>query len=162
VSQGAPGAAAIPPGTFRIDRDGVWRHEGIEVTHPGVLRNLYENLRAEGDRHYLQVGPARIPVELDDAPFVVLRLEAGGDGALAGHLSDGTREAIDPETLALDAAGVPYCRVKGGRFRARLSLPAWLQLAAHVEAEPDAGGPVLVLGPRRVRLRRAGRCAGPA
>jgi hypothetical protein len=162
VSEGGPGAGAIPPGTFRLDRDGVWRHEGIEVTHPGVLRNLYENLRAEGDRHYLQVGPARIPVELEDAPFVVVRLETAADGAVAGHLSDGTREAIDPETLVLDAAGVPYCRVKGGRFRARLSLPAWLQLAAHVESDPRAGGPVLALGPRRVPLRRGSGCAGPA
>ena len=43
MSEGGPGAGAIPPGTFRLDRDGVWRHEGIEVTHPGVLRNLYEH-----------------------------------------------------------------------------------------------------------------------
>jgi hypothetical protein len=59
--------SSLPPGTFRIDREGVWRHEGQEVTHPGVLRNLYANLRAEGGAHYLQVGPARIPVEVADA-----------------------------------------------------------------------------------------------
>ena len=61
--------STLPPGTFGIDRDGVWRHEGQEVTHPGVLRNLYANLRVEGGAHYLQVGPARIPVDVADARY---------------------------------------------------------------------------------------------
>src|SRR5262249_60269906 len=75
VSAGpTPGSFTLPPGTFRIDRDGVWRHEGHEVTHPGVLRNLYANLRVDAAGHFLQVGPARIAVEVDDAPFVATRV----------------------------------------------------------------------------------------
>jgi hypothetical protein len=52
-------AAAVPDtslsGAFRIDREGLWHHEGVEVTHPGVLRNLYANLRADGETHHLQL-----------------------------------------------------------------------------------------------------------
>ena len=69
---------------FRIDREGAWRHDGVEVTHPGVLRNLYANLRADGRGHHLQVGPLRVPVHVDDAPFVVVRAETG---AAAGRPS---------------------------------------------------------------------------
>jgi hypothetical protein len=142
-----------PGGAFRIDRDGGWRHDGVEVTHPGVLRNLFENLRADGDTHYLAVGPARIPVSVDDAPFVVVRIEADpGTAAVRAHLSDGSVEPLAIESLDVDAQAVPRCRVKGGRFRARLSVAAWLQLTALAEAALESGEPVLRLGERSVPL----------
>ncbi len=152
----SPGPFTLPPGTFRIDRDGAWRHEGQEVTHPGVLRNLYANLRVDERGHYLQVGPARIPVEVEDAPFVVTRVEASpvADDALRVHLSDGSEEAVDPAGVWIGPSGAPYCPVKSGAFRARFSMPAWLQLAELLEEEPDSGTPVLVLGDRRIRLPR--------
>jgi hypothetical protein len=143
-------------GAFRIDREGAWRHDGVEVTHPGVLRNLYANLRADGEGHHLQAGPLRVPVHVDDAPFVVVRAEPGTDpGTIQVHLSDGSQEPLEPRTLVLDRRGIPYCRVKGGGFRARLSVPAWLQLAARIEVDPGSGEPTLVLGDRRFALRRA-------
>ena len=146
--------STLPPGTFGIDRDGVWRHEGQEVTHPGVLRNLYANLRVEGGAHYLQVGPARIPVDVADAPFVVIRVEIRPDApeSLWLHLSDGTAEALDPARLWLGPGGAPYCPVKDGRFTARFSVPAWLQLAERLEGEPGSDRAVLVLGNRRISL----------
>lgn len=153
----APGAPLDPAlaGAFRIDRDGAWCHEGVEVTHPGVLQNLYANLRTEGGRHHLQVGPFRIPVQVDDTPFVVLRAGAVAEpDAILLHLSDGTRERLDEGTLFVDPRGVPYCRVKGGQFRARLSVAAWLQLAGRIEADPAGGPPVLVVGTRRSPLRQ--------
>jgi hypothetical protein len=159
MTTATPGAGPVGDpglsGAFRIDREGVWRHEGVEVTHPGVLRNLYANLRADGETHYLQVGPRRVPVEVDDSPFVVVRAETRPDQESVGlHLSDGSHEPLDPGTLILDRRGVPYCRVKGGEFRARLSVAAWLQLAAIVEIDPRSGETVLLLGPRRIVLRR--------
>jgi hypothetical protein len=151
-------AAADPglSGAFRIDRDGIWHHEGVEVTHPGVLRNLYANLQVDGQGgHHLQAGPLRVPVQVDDAPFLVVRVEQPRQpGATEVHLSDGSRERLDPGTLTLDARGIPYCRVKGGRFRARLSLAAWLQLAPGVELDPATGEPTLVQEDRRIVLRR--------
>lgn len=152
---------SLPPGTFRIDREGAWRHEGQEVTHPGVLRNLYANLRADAAGHFLQVGPARIPVEVEDAPFVIGRVERAtgpGDAAvtLLLHLSDGSRETLDPATVRLGPKRAPYCRVKAARFLARFSVAAWLQLAAFADEEPDTGRTVLVLGARRIPIPEAG------
>ena len=146
-----------PPGTFRIDRDGGWRHEGQEVTHPGVLANLYANLRADEAGHYLQVGPARIPVEVEDAPFVVTRVSVSpGDAShsLRAYLSDGTEETLEPAGIWIGARDTPYCRVKGGRFVARLAVAAWLQLAASVEDGAAGGPPILIVGGRRLPLRR--------
>jgi hypothetical protein len=152
-----PGGGSGPAlsGAFRIDRDGAWRHEGVEVTHPGVLRNLYANLRVDAQGHHLQAGPLRVPVEVDDAPFVVVRTAAGRDpDAIDAYLSDGSREPLDVDSLVLDRRGTPYCRVKDGRFRARLSVSAWLQLAENIELDA-AGAPVLVVGARRTPLRRS-------
>ena len=141
-------------GAFRIDREGAWRHEGVEVTHPGVLRNLYANLRAEGEGYHLQAGPWRIPVQVDDTPFVVVTTGAGSHpDSIEAHLSDGSQEPLDVESIALDRHGTPYCRVKGGSFRARLSVAAWLQLAEKIEPDPVSGAPVLILGSRRIVLR---------
>ena len=154
------GPPDFPRGTFRIDREGAWRHEGQEVTHPGVVENLYANLRVEGETHYLQVGPVRIPVEVDDAPFVVTRVEPVTDSATGGewlrvHLSDGSSERLDLDSVWIGAREAPYCRVKGGRFVARLSVAAWLQLAPLVEEDPE-GRSVLRVGARRVPLPRRG------
>ncbi|MGH7359598.1 MAG: hypothetical protein ACREJR_12355 [Candidatus Rokuibacteriota bacterium] len=141
-------------GAFRIDRDGVWHHEGVEVTHPGVLRNLYANLRRDGETYHLQTGPFRVPVDVADTPFVVVRAEVDRDaGTVEMHLTDGTRERLRPETLRLDADEVPRCRVKDGQFPARLSLAAWLQLAPSVELDPGSGHAILALGDRQFVLR---------
>jgi hypothetical protein len=151
---GAPGDAGLS-GALRIDREGAWRHEGVEVTHPGVLQNLYANLRVDGEGYHLQAGPLRVPVQVDDAPFVVVRADAVTPGAIELYLSDGSQEPLDPGTLVLDEHGVPYCRVKAGGFPARLSVAAWVQLAATLEIDPRSGKAVLALGDRRFLLDQA-------
>lgn len=148
----------IPEGAFRIDRDGVWLHEGREVTHPGILQSLFANLARDEAGHFLQVGPRRIPVQVDETPFVVVRLEVQEIQTdriepMTLVLSDGNRERLDPRSLWIGPGNVPYCRVKGGTFEARVSLQAWLQLAERL-VEDAAGEPVLVLGRERLRLPR--------
>ncbi|HET7874954.1 MAG TPA: DUF1285 domain-containing protein [Methylomirabilota bacterium] len=130
---------------LRIDRDGVWYAEEGEVSHPGILANFVQNLRVDAQGHYLQIGPARVPVDVEDAPFVVLRLERDGDG-FAITLNDMTREALDPTTLTVAADGVPHCRVKGARFTARLSRAATWQLLQHVAPGGPGRAPALVVG----------------
>ena len=98
--------------------------------------------------HYLQIGPARVPVEVEDAPFVVERVEAQGDG-LTATLNDLTREPVALDTLRVDERGIPRCRVKEGRFDARLSRAATYQLLQHVQPDEGAGRSSLVLGGRR-------------
>ena len=131
-----------------VDREGVWFHEGEEVTHAGMLANLQRDLRRDAQGYYLQVGAVRVPVDVADTPFVVVRVERDGD-RLTMILNDLSREPLDPETLRFSDNGTPYSSVKGGMFEGRWSRAATYQLLQQVE--PDASGErgTLVLGARR-------------
>jgi hypothetical protein len=136
---------------LRIDRDGGWLHEGEEITHEGILASLREGLQVDAAGHFLQIGPARVPVEVEDAPFAVVRFEADADG-FALCLNDGSREALDPASIRLGEGDVPYCRVKDGRFDARFSRAAAWQLLQRVEAQPEGEAPRLLVGGVRYAL----------
>jgi hypothetical protein len=147
---GAPPGFTLP--RLRIGRDGTWYDGDEEVTHPGIVANLWSNLRVDHRGHHLEVGPIRVPVEVEDVPFVVQRAVLRGD-ALEITLIDGTREPLDPAGLRFGASEVPYCRVKDGRFEARFDRAATYQLLQHVVGE-DADRAELVLGTARYPLRR--------
>lgn len=127
---------------LNINRDGDWLNEGIEITHAGILANLRENLRLDADGYYVQAGPVRIPVEVEDTPFAVIRVEAEGDG-LKLTLNDETQEPLDPLTLRFAQGKVPYCRVKGGQFEARLTPQATWQLAQFLEYDEASNSAIL-------------------
>ena len=133
---------------LRIDRDGAWFHEGEEVTHEGMLAGLRSNLSRDDHGHFLQIGPVRVAVEVDDAPFVVVRAERDGDRLML-TLNDLAREALAPGTLRFGVDGVPYCRVKDGRFEARWSRAATYQLLQHVQSDEHGSTPTLHVGTRR-------------
>ena len=61
---------------LRIDREGDWYDDDVQVTHPGILANLRGNLRKDGQGYFLQTR-VRIPVVVEDAPWVVTRVEPG-------------------------------------------------------------------------------------
>ncbi len=146
----APDSSTWKLPRLRVDRDGVWFDDDEEVTHAGILANLRSNLRVDGEGHYLEIGPVRVPVEVADAPFVVARAEHEGERVMI-TLNDLSREPLVPETLTFTTDGVPHCRVKGGAFRARWSRAAAFQLLEHVEFD-EAGRARLVLGTRRYPL----------
>lgn len=136
---------------LRIDREGAWFHEDEEVTHEGILASLRDALQVDATGHFLQTGPVRVPVEVEDAPFSVVRLEPEGAG-FALTLNDLSREPLDPTTLRLGAGEVPYCRVKDGKFEARFSRAAAWQLIQHMEPGAPGAPPTLAVGGRRYAL----------
>jgi hypothetical protein len=89
-----------------------------------------------------------VPVEVEDTPFVIVRVEREGDG-LTAIRNDLGREPLALETLTVDERGIPRCRVKNGRFDARLSRAATYQLLQRAQY-PEGGGPAaLVVSGRR-------------
>jgi hypothetical protein len=138
---------------LRIDRDGAWHHEDAEVTHPGILASLWESLQRDAEGHHIRIGPVRVPVEVEDVPFIVVRAEPDGEG-LALTLNDGSREPLAPDTLRIGAGEAPYCAVKAGRFEARLSRAAAYQLLAHMSEDAVSGRTILSLGGRRWEVPR--------
>jgi uncharacterized protein len=149
--------ATLPTGwtlpDLRVDADGEWYDGDIQVTHPGILANLRENLKKDADGYFIQTR-VRIPVRVDDVPWVVTRLERRGD-ALHAFLNDATEQAIDPASVRLGGGDVPYCGVKAGTFEARFSRAATFQLLAMAEYDEASGRGALRLGGRDYPLARA-------
>ena len=157
-SSGSPDGAVSgedegpPAGGISIDREGRWRHEGVVITHPGTVALFFRSLEADPSGGcLLRVGGETAPVEVEDAPFVVRSAEISPD-AVALLLSDGSRESLDPATLTWAEDHVPYCRVKGGRFSARFSRPAYYLLAEAIEQD-EGGAYLLRQGGRTHRLQ---------
>jgi hypothetical protein len=127
-----------------IDLEGRFLHRGEPITHRRTLEVLWRSLERQPDGRYLvRVGRESGYVRIEDAPYVVRGL-AGSDLVL----SDGTTEALRPETLAVDREGVLHCAVKGGH-RARFGRAAQVALGLELVEEPAA--------PAGYALVRAGR-----
>lgn len=149
---------ATPPGEWtlprlRIDVDGAWYDDDVEITHPGILDNLRGNLRRDDGGYFIQTR-VRIPVEVADVPWVVTRAERRGD-ALHVFLNDSTEEEVDPASLRIGPGDVPYCAVKGGAFAARFSRAAAHQLLGLADGDARTGQVTLRLGDRAWTLARA-------
>ena len=154
MAEPAPDAstAGWTPPKLRIDADGEWYDDDVQITHAGILANLRGNLRRDAGGYYIQTR-VRIPVEVADAPLVVGRIERRGD-TLRAWLNDGSEQDIDPATLRIGAGDVPYCAVANG-FPARLSRAAAYQLLALAEYDERSGRGALRLGSREYALARA-------
>jgi hypothetical protein len=149
---------ATPPAEWklpdlRIDVEGEWFDGNVQVTHPGILANLRSNLRKDAQGYFIQTR-VRIPVRVDDVPWLVTRLERRGEG-LHAFLNDGSEETINPATFRVGAGDVPYCEVKEAAFEARLSRAATFQLWALAEYDEASGRGALRLGGREYPLARA-------
>jgi len=151
-----PNAGAPPPEwkvpKLRIDVNGDWFDDDVEVTHPGVLANLRANLRRDAQGYFIQTR-VRIPVDVADAPLVVVRFERS-DGGFVAFLNDGTQERVEPPALRIGPRDIPYCAVRNGTFEARFSRAAAYQLLGMAEYDERTGRGVLRHGTREHELQR--------
>jgi uncharacterized protein len=137
---------------LRVDVDGDWLDDDVAITHAGILANLRSLLKRDAQGYFIQTR-VRIPVEVEDVPFVVSRIERRGE-ILHAFLNDGTDADVDPSSLRVGADDVPYCAVKDGAFEARLSRAAAFQLLAMADYDEATGRGALRLGGREYPLRR--------
>jgi hypothetical protein len=141
----APPAAWKLP-RLRVDANGDWYDDDVQITHPGILQNLRTTLQRDATGYFIQTR-VRIPVEVEDTPFVVTRVERRGD-ALQAVLNDGDSLTIDPSTLRVGAGDIPYCAVKAGTFEARFARAAAFQLLELAAYDERTGRGVLRVGGR--------------
>jgi uncharacterized protein len=125
--------------TIRIDAQGVFWHDGQQVTHPGLATSFARWLDVDPDtgRYVLRNSINWAFITVEDAPLVVRSAAVDATGALALSLSDGTTEPLRPETLRLDPDDVPYCDVRGGRLPARFLPQAAFALLERLRFEGD-------------------------
>jgi len=151
MAAGPPSGWTLP--RLRIDVDGGWHDDDVQITHAGILASLRAGLRRDAEGYFIQTR-VRIPVEVADAPFVVVRVERRGE-TLRAWLDDGAEQDVDPATLRVGAGDVPYVAVKDGAFEARLSRAAAYQLLTLAEYDERSGRGALRLGGREYPLARA-------
>jgi hypothetical protein len=120
---------------IRFGRDGVWYADGEPIANQRIADLFSRHIRRAADGTYMiEMGFERAPVEVDDTPYVVVAVDVAEAGVLV-TLNDGTREPLDPSTLAVGERDVLYCRIKEGAERARFLRPAYYQIAPHVSEE---------------------------
>lgn len=130
------GFYAIHNSHIRFGRDGRWYADGEPIANARIARLFSQSVHRAADGSYeLRVAEERAPIEVDDTPYVVTGAGADATGAPWIELNDETREALDPQTLAVGADDVLYCRVKAGREPARFLRPAYYQLADRIAAD---------------------------
>ncbi len=134
-----------------LDAEGRWFYGGEQVTHERLVAFLDRSIRPTVEGGWaVQAGREVVPVEVEDTAYFVRGLEEGPDGAFV-LLSDGTREPLDPASLEYRGPGRLYCRVKGGRARARFVRRVYNEVVTRLE-ERD-GEYVVPIGGHLVSLR---------
>jgi hypothetical protein len=64
---------------IRIDRDGVWYYHGSPIHRKELVCLFASALRRDADGRYWLITPSEIvPIEVDDAPFIVVEMFVGG------------------------------------------------------------------------------------
>ncbi len=142
---------------LRIDREGRWFHEGVEIVREDI-RNLFSrNLaRCDDGGYCVRIGADESPVVVEDAPFVVVRVteeprSSGPRGGLTLLLNDGGLEPFDARTLEFRDANVPYCRVRAD-LEARFLRAAYYQLAKFIRHDEAGDTYYLELGGERIEI----------
>ena len=135
---------------MEIRADGSWWHEGTRIGREKLVRLFSTILRKDEDGSTWLVTPyEKVVVHVEDAPFLAIRVDVVrpgeadqalvfttnvGDGTVAGP-EHPLRVETDAETLEPS----PYVHVRG-RLEAKLTRPAFYELAGHAVANPDGSG----------------------
>ncbi len=149
---------------IRIDRDGIWYYQGVEMHRKDIVHTLYRHLKQdERGKYLIELAGEKAYVDVEDTPFVVQSLSYGtGDGdreTVFLRMPDESEEELNPSTLYIGADDVLYCTTDRG-YRARFSRAAYYQLTTRVEYEEGRGLYFLPLNGRRFYLlKNYGACS---
>jgi len=145
------------PYELRIDPEGRWFHGGVEIVRRNIMQLFSRGLRRGKDgKYYVNLGRDEAPVVVEDAPFVVLRVEEQSSDRLRLLLSDGAKEILQPQTLAFKDNNIPYCLVRKN-LEAKFSRQAYYQLAKYIERDEASGSYYIHIGRLRRKLNISGR-----
>lgn len=148
------GFYAVESGKISFRRDGNWYADEERIDNPRIALLFSRSIRRNPDgSYYLQVAEERAPITVEDTPYVVRSIDGDAQTGFTLLLNDEEREPLDPATLEVGPDNVLYCRVKGGRFRARFLRNAYYHLSSGFIADGD--GFSLVVQGRRYPLRAA-------
>jgi hypothetical protein len=158
-----------PPNVGEIDivirKDGSWLHEGGVIGREALVRLFSTVLRKDPDGVYLVTPHEKLRIQVEDAPFVAIRVDREGEALrFLTNVGDEVEAGPDhPIRIAEDASGDPrpYLHVRGG-LDALITRPVFYELVEMAQERPAAGGAQLgvasngawfPLGPGEARAR---------
>lgn len=122
---------------LRIARDGVWHHEGTSIQRETLVRLFASILRRDEDGHYYLVTPVeKWRIQVDDAPFLAIRLDVAGTGSsqsltfttnIGDVVTAGPDHPLTVEYHTPSGEPSPYVHVRD-RLRALLSRAVFVEL----------------------------------
>ena len=128
---------------IRIASNGDWYHEGALIKRVAIAKLFATVLRLEDGQHYLVTPAEKLRIQVDDAPFVAIDMDADGKGSsqrllFTTNCGDLVLAGADrPITVAGDnGAPRPYVEVRRG-LQALIARSVFYRLVAL--AEVDAG-----------------------
>jgi hypothetical protein len=115
-------------GTIRIDREGIWYHEDVEITHKRTvaLFNKSISVNKKGG-YYLNCDKKPVSIVVDDVAFFVTGLTKKGKNYQI-KLSDGTQEPLDIKTIDIGDANQLYCSIKDSNVKALFERKVYYEL----------------------------------
>lgn len=148
---------------MRIDRDGVWHHEGRPIARKPLVKLFASVLKRDNNGDYWLITPVeRGRIQVEDAPFIVVELEteeAGRDQIIHAKTSLDEWVTIGPDhplhlrpprgSLVPRAEPLPYVDIRPG-LEGRLTRPAYYELV-------DRGDLHQIEGTSRYGVWSAGR-----
>jgi hypothetical protein len=130
---------------IRIARDGTWFHQGTPFARRELVRLFSTILRKDPDGYHLVTPGEKMRIQVDDAPFLAVLVEADGEGErqilrFTTNVGDVTeagpghpiRVAFDPES----GAPAPYVHVRHG-LEARIARAAFYDMADRAVPGPS-------------------------
>jgi uncharacterized protein len=131
---------------LKIGRDGTWFYEGSPIGRKPLVKLFASVLRREENGYYLVTPVEKVPIEVEDAPFLAVAMEARGEGdgqTLSFRTNlDETVDAGPDHPLSFrggpDGSFTPYVDVRAGLL-ARLSRPVFYELVGRSEQKARPG-----------------------
>jgi hypothetical protein len=102
---------------LKIARDGTWWHQGAPIPRPALVKLFASVLRHDADGYFLVTPVEKVPIEVEDAPFLAVSMRESEDHLIfRTNLDDEVRvDAEHPLRFEQGEAGgmKPYVRVRG-------------------------------------------------
>lgn len=165
---------------IRIDREGCWFHEGVQIRRDAMVRLFARILRRDPDGYVLVTPVERLLIEVEDVPFVAIDCDVRARGSVDSPVSGMPTGPVTTDLLfttnvgdlvlaglehplrmavpcaaenGKDAALVPYLHVRG-ELEARITRSVYYRLLEHLYIED--GVAYLASGGARFSLGAAG------
>ena len=135
---------------LRIKRDGSWYQGPVRFTREPLVRLFSTILRKDDDgKTYLVTPVEKILIEVEDAPFIAVRVDRDGENLkfltnVGDEVIAGPDNPIRVEVDATTGEPRPYVHVRRG-LEARIARPVFYELVEMATEHDTPEGPVLAV-----------------